>query len=468
MPKTAIVGATLIDGNGGKPIPDAVILIEDDKIVEIGHGQRQGFAEGVRVIDASGRYVIPGFVSANVHLIDGINLMFGGGIEYLARFEGRLHEVIEEAAQIALANGMTTVFDTWNALGPVLHSRDRINSGQVPGARLFACGNIVGMGGPFSADFRAESRLVMTKTFADRIDTMFEANVGRRLAALLPNEVRAIIRDYLATGIDFLKFAVSDHIVKEAANPHLTFSARVQRVIAEETRAAGKPLVTHTTSVESLHDAIELRADAMMHCTMTSQVPMPEEFIERMIADTIWGEIQPVTSTYQAAANAVGGLLADYAGGVHRDNTIRLIQAGAPILMGTDAGCTDPDSLCDHHPAMLVDRPWSLGEDHFLWFRSMHELGMKPMDILMASTRNPARAYHKDHLFGTVEAGKYADLLILEANPLEDVENFRRIATILQAGKEVDRGSLPMQKVVTSYPRMEAHQRRNRFPPADA
>ncbi|MFN9968872.1 MAG: hypothetical protein ACK58T_03145, partial [Phycisphaerae bacterium] len=115
---------------------------------------------------------------------------------YLARFEGRLHEVIEEAAQIALKGGCTTVFDTWNALEPVLKARDRINAGAAPGARIFAAGNIVGMGGPFSADYSMQSRKYISQTFADRMDRLFDAGVGRRLSTLPPEQVRPIIRDY--------------------------------------------------------------------------------------------------------------------------------------------------------------------------------------------------------------------------------------------------------------------------------
>lgn len=468
MKRLAIVGGTLVDGSGAPPVRDATVLIENDRIVEVGARSALHVGENFKVIEATGKYIIPGLVNANVHLIDGFAIMLGKGIEYLARFEGRLHEVIEEAAQISLANGMTTVFDTWNAHGPVLYSRDRIASGEVPGARIFAAGNIVGMGGPFSSDFMPDARAHTTKTFADRIDALFDAGVGRRLAALPPNEVRAIVRDYLASGIDFLKFAISDHILKESMNPHLTFSSRIQRIIAEETRASGKPLVSHTTSLESLNDAIELGVDAMMHCTITAQVPISEELIHKMIEKRVWGEIQPVTQALQSLWESTGDLMTYYAGGIHQQNTTRLIQAGAPILMGTDAGCTDPDYLCDHQPAVLTDRPYTLGQDHFLWFRSMRELGMKPMDILLAATRNPAIAYKKDHLIGTVSPGKLADVLVLDADPLEDVENFRRIGTIIQSGQVIDRSTLPVKKIVTEYPRMEAHQRRGRFPPGDA
>lgn len=456
MTQIAIVGATLIDGNGGVPLQDSMILIEGERIVSVGPRNGSTAPDGTRVVDAAGRYVIPGLINANVHLLDAWTMMIGTGVvEYLARFEGRLHEVIEEAAQLSLANGMTTVFDTYNARQPVLYARDRIASGKAVGARIFAAGNIVGMGGPFSADFSKQSRAVATKTFCDRLDAMFEVGVGRRLAALPPQDVRLIIRDYLASGVDFLKFAISDHIILEAANPHLTFSERVQQVIAEETRAAGKPLVSHATSVESLNCAIGLGVDAMMHCTLTAQVPFPEELIEEMIKKTVWGEIQPVTQEYQCHLEHTHQPMAGYAGWVHQQNTVRLIQAGAPILMGTDAGCMDPDALADLTEADRGERPWSIGNDHFLWFKAMGQLGMKPMDMLLAATRNVARAYHKDGLIGTVEPGKLADLLILDADPLADWENYRRIHAIYQGGVAIDRSSLPVKKVVTAYPRFE-------------
>lgn len=456
MTQTAFVGATLIDGNGGAPIEDAVVVVEGDRIVATGPRNGSTLPEGAAQIDATGKVVIPGLINANVHLLDGWTFMVGTGtVEYLARFEGRLHEVIEESAQVALASGMTTVFDTYNALQPVLYARDRIASGKAEGARIFAAGNIVGMGGPFSADFSIQARATTSRTFCDRMDALFEAGVGRRLAALPPEEVRLIVRDYLTKGGDMLKFAISDHILSEAMNPHLTFSARVQRVIAEEAWAAGKPLLSHTTSLESLNDAVTLGVDAMMHTSLTAGVPIPDDMIAEIIRKNVWAELQPVHDEYQSHLEQCGSPMAGYAGGPHRDNVVRLIAAGAPILMGTDAGCSDPDFLADMSEADRHERPWSLGQDHHHWFRAMRQAGMKPMDMLQAATRNVARAYKKADLLGTIEAGKYADFLILDANPLEDEANYQRICAIYQGGRMVDRASLPTQRLITAYPRFE-------------
>ena len=145
----AVVGGTLIDGNGGAPLRDAVILMEGGRFRAVGRRADMPVPAGASVIDVTGQYVLPGIMNGNVHLLDAIMMMGKGGAEYLARVEGRLHEVIEEAAQISLRGGCTTVFDTWNALAPVLKARDRINEGKAAGARIFAAGNIVGMGGPF-------------------------------------------------------------------------------------------------------------------------------------------------------------------------------------------------------------------------------------------------------------------------------------------------------------------------------
>ncbi|MCX7169874.1 MAG: amidohydrolase family protein [Proteobacteria bacterium] len=451
----AVVGGTLIDGNGGKPLADSIVHIVDNRFHAVGRAGEILVPTGVDVLDATGQFVLPGLMNGNVHLLDGIMMMGIGGTEYLARFEGCLFEVIEEAAQIALRGGVTTVFDTWNALVPVLKARDRINAGQTVGARIFAAGNIVGMGGPFSGDFVPQARKVISRTFADRIDNLFEAGVGRYLSTLPPDEVRSIIRDYIARGIDFLKFAVSDHLIGLLGwrSPYFTFSERVQRVIVDEARKAGIPLVTHTTSVESLNVAVELEADAMMHVTCTGQVPIPEELLQRMAKGRAWSGIQPTTRGYQCHLDSTNHPWAEYAGGVHDENTLRLIKARAPIILCTDAGCADPDVLHDLPPKELIDRPWSLGTDHISWFKAMVEKGMAPMDAILSATRNLASAYGKAEHYGTVEAGKVADLIVVAEDPLNEITNIAKLNVVVKDGERVDFKRLPLKPMVNDYPR---------------
>jgi len=451
----AVVGGTLIDGNGGAPLPDAVVLMEDGRFRAVGRRADVPIPPGAPVIDVTGQFVLPGIMNGNVHLLDAIMMMGKGGAEYLARFEGRLHEVIEEAAQISLRGGCTTVFDTWNALVPVLNARDRINAGKAAGARIFAAGNIVGMGGPFSADYSMQSRKYLSQTFADRMDTLFDAGVGRRLSTLPPEQVRPIIRDYIARGIDMLKVAISDHLVVMLGwqSPYLCFSERVLRVIVEETRRAGIPLLSHTLSVESLNLAVEYECDVMIHATITSLEPIPEELLQRMVRGPGWSEIQPTTHGYQHHLDCTNHPWAGYAGGAHEENTVRLITAAAPIILGTDAGCTDPDILHDLPPEELVDRPWTIGSDHLVWMRAMVEKGMTPMNAILSSTREVARAYGMVANYGTVDPGKVADLIVVRRDPLADIAAMSELSVVIKDGAAIDFARLPDPPIVTKYPR---------------
>src|SRR5262245_14426661 len=123
----AIVGATVIDGTGSPPMRDAVILIEGERIVSVTSGV-PGVPEGAEVIPADGRYVIPGLMDANVHLYAGIVP------DLLLDYEGRYAELVEEAAQVTLRAGVTTVFDTWGPLAPLTAVRDRIDRGEISGS----------------------------------------------------------------------------------------------------------------------------------------------------------------------------------------------------------------------------------------------------------------------------------------------------------------------------------------------
>ena len=138
-----VAGATLIDGIAAHPIEGQEIWIEEGRIKAIGKASELAVPRSAQVIDASGKYVIPGLMNANVHLLMDIRL------EILARHLGQYEELIAEAAQIALKNGLTTVFDTYGPRRFLMAARDRIDAGEIPGSRIFCAGNIIGFDGPF-------------------------------------------------------------------------------------------------------------------------------------------------------------------------------------------------------------------------------------------------------------------------------------------------------------------------------
>src|SRR5262245_18474307 len=131
-----IYGATIIDGVAERPVEGKTIWIEGTRIKAIGMRDELSVPADVPVIDARGKYVIPGLMNANVHLLGDSRM------ENLLRHLGRYEELIAEAAQVALKGGLTTVFDTWGPRRSLMTVRDRVNAGELPGCRIFCAGNI--------------------------------------------------------------------------------------------------------------------------------------------------------------------------------------------------------------------------------------------------------------------------------------------------------------------------------------
>lgn len=441
----AIVGATVIDGNGGPPIERGVVLIEADRITAVGDRHLNVPANAKRV-DASGKYVIPGLMDANVHLL----LDFSPYT--LSRFEGRYDELIVEAAQVALRAGVTTVFDSWGPRVDLVKARDEIAAGRQLGARIYLAGNIVGFGGPYSNDFTPDVARVLFDAFTQRVNERWQDNVGPELLWMSPEAVRDEIRKYLSKGVDFLKYAVNGHNLHEMQ--FIAFSARTQRVIVEEARRAGITVQTHTTSDEGIEMALAAGVDLMQHCNSTgSPTPTPLELIRRIaesrIPCALLVDTEPVVAWYHGAGprHPLSGLHL-----IGDANARALIDAGAVVLLSTDAGVFSADQT--NSAAWKQSQPpdgslMILGEGHFQWLAAVEQKGMKPMDALMAATRNIARAYQVDQDLGTLEAGKLADLVVLDADPLRSAANYRSIHLVMKQGRVIDRQSLPTRRFLT-------------------
>src|SRR6185503_18856361 len=135
-PAIAIAGGTVIDGNGGAPLRDATIVVTGSRITAVGPRASVRIPEGARVIDAAGRYIIPGMIDTNVHLS-----LYGGNndrYESLVRYQPRQNDIVLEAAQIQLKHGVTTVRDSYGLLIPLTLVRDKIARGEAIGARIQA------------------------------------------------------------------------------------------------------------------------------------------------------------------------------------------------------------------------------------------------------------------------------------------------------------------------------------------
>ena len=439
----AVTGATIIDPLADAPVPDGVVVMQDGRITAAGVAGAVDVPAGTPVIDASGKYVIPGLMDGNLHLFLNLDL------ETLIKYEGRYHEIVLEAAQLTLKTGQTTVFDTWGPLGALARARDIINAGEAPGSRIYFAGNIIGFDGPLSADFRAAAAAHVSKSFVRRTNDAWVHGTGRDLMWMTPDSVRAAIREYTGTGVDFLKYGSSSHVEMY----FISFSERVQRVIVEEGHRAGMTVQTHTTSVESLDMAIEAGVDIITHGDISGPVvPIPMETMRKLVERDIAVSVLPITQRRLEALQEHNPdwVLTPYMQ-IARENQARMIEAGVSMLLSTDAGIKHPVLLAES-PTIAsdtVDQRVKLGEGHFNAMAALEELGMAPMEILRSMTSNVARAYEMEDEIGSLQPGMIADLVILDANPLEAARNYRSIHAVIKDGRRVDIDALPVAPIIS-------------------
>ena len=216
----AIVGGTIIDGTGGAPIEHGVLVIQQQRIIAVGDSSI-AIPKGAKRVNATGKYVIPGLMDANVHLVLDTEPLT------LARYEDRLDELALEAAQSSLKGGVTTVFDTWGPRVSLIKVRDAINEDRAIGSRIYLAGNIVGLGGPLSRDFWGSMVTgPAVDSFAMRINPLWQEDVGPELLGMSPEDVRNHIHAYVRRGINFLKYAVTAHSPDSGLS--ILFSPRIQ------------------------------------------------------------------------------------------------------------------------------------------------------------------------------------------------------------------------------------------------
>ena len=464
----AITGGTVIDGNGGAPIPDAVVVITGSRVTAVGPRASVPIPAGAQITDAAGRYITPGFIDTNVHLS-----LYGGmrdRYESLVRYQPRQNEIVLEAAQLDLKHGVTSVRDSYGLLIPLTQVRDRIARGEAIGARIQAAGNILGWGGPYSITFSLTRETDLT-LFQEQMNDYVAQGGGEDLADMTPEELRAAINRYLDKGPDFLKYGGTSHFSQPT---FIGFSPEAQKVIVDEAHKRGRAAETHSTTIEGLRLSIAAGIDLIQHPEIVSPREMPDDLVRlikdrnitcSMLVSTMTGEAW--TKHLKAREEAQKKIAeADKKGLKHeltstelrkrdtdlgtdletrRHNAQKLIQAGCRTTPGTD-------SYWGSAPEFARE-PKPENQDHgigtILAIEGLVELGMTPAQAIVAGTRNGAIACRKLDQFGTLEAGKLADLVILDADPLADIHNIRKLRSVMKEGRFIDIARLPEERVLS-------------------
>lgn len=431
-PPRAIVGATLVDGTGGAPIPNATVVLRSGRIDCAGYCP---VPAGVTVVDGRGLWITPGLVDAHVHFgqtgwVDGRPDVLDVRDRY--PYESVVADLAlhpERFYRAQLCSGTTAVFDVGGY--PWSVSRTRRAGENLRAPRVSATGPLLGTI-DFWVNVPAERQFIY----------MRDAETAR-------NGVR-----YVASlGADAVKIW---HIVTpdQSAADSEPFVAAA----GEEARKAKLPLLVHATGVVEAKAAVRAGAKLLVHGV--NEQPVDEEFLALAKKNgTIYcptltvfqgyarlveavrskkeireaddpngcvdaGTLVKVRETHRLDAKRLGPIVQMMTkqfpelDRIGKANLKRVSAAGIPIAMGTDAG----NPLTLHGPAVYAE------------MEAMQSAGMTPMQVLVAATRGGAAAMGLEKEIGTVEKGKSADLLVIGGDPTADVANLRKVRYVVRGG----------------------------------
>lgn len=386
----AIVGATLIDGTDHEPITNAAVIVRNGKIMAVGLLSQVRIPRDVLVIRAVGATLLPGLWDMHAHFAQ-----VDWGPTYLAA-------------------GVTSARDCGNEFEFITAERDAIARGQVLGPRLLLAGLVDGSG---------------SKTFGTTwADT--------------PDQGRAAVARYKAAG--FVQMKIYDWIQPEvlravAAEAHrfgMTVTGHVPRAMAAmEAVDAGMDQINHIGSVfQSLRGTgsgpLDLSSAAAQravrffqeHGTVIDPTMSWNELLGRPMNFKI-SSFEPgfarapyvLTSLMDTAGTPAASVLQPPRFHEMLQLVKTLYDAGVPIVAGTDKGI----------PGHSLHRELEL----------YVEAGLTPMQVIRLATQGAARAMRVEHEVGTIEAGKRADLILVEGNPLEDFSALRRVTSVVTNGR---------------------------------
>ncbi|MEW6207483.1 MAG: amidohydrolase family protein [Acidobacteriota bacterium] len=404
-----ITGATLIDGTARPPIKDAVIIIRGARIEQV--GAKIAIPKDAEVIDARGKFIIPGLADMHHHLANG-SLNFAQ-----QNFRKNLAQL--------LASGVTTVLNLHIDLKSFADLKSASSGDTSPYPRFFSVGRGFGtIGG-----YRPQT----------------------------PDDARAAVLELKAASVDAVKLAYDDlSWLSKQSFPLL--KPDVMAAIIDEAHKQNLKVYVHAPILKYAKEVLRAGADGLVHGIISD--PIDEEFIalmkkngavyiatlalfedcadlaawtrrlaaydERgMIAKSVYETLlSPATARQWEAINNNSSYTKERMP-VLRANLKKLFDAGVPIVTGTDTG----------FPGVL------LGVSSQIEMKLHVEAGLKPQAVILAATINAARMIGRERELGSVESGKLADLLILDQDPLADIGNVRHIHRVIKGGVVHD----PMQ-----------------------
>lgn len=423
-----IKGGTLIDVHTGHQVTGSVIVVEGNRIKQVGKESEVVVPRNAQVIDAHGKWIIPGLMDMHAHISETPNIPL----------------------TLYLVNGVTTIRDPAGNLTPLRLARQDIDSGKRLGPRLFFSGYVLDGNPPLWPDFS-----VMADT---------------------PERAESAVNFLIDQGVDLIK------VYNSVTEPALV-------AILRTAYARGIPVTGHVPRSMTMTRAVELGMDGLEHIRVTGRELLPLEeadkidflpFVEREAR--LWQRFDldsPKMKTLIAFL-AEKKVFLDPTLTVDEVSSFALYEEQAkdpnnrflPRNSFVDEVETAPDvfrlppelkdaaaagfrkrlqfiGMCSRAGVQIIAGTDGVGAGKLLpGFGLQHELellaqaGLTPIQVIQAATINAARALKKDEDLGSIEAGKLADLVILTSDPLSDIRNTSKIDAVMIGGRLLDRKAL--------------------------
>lgn len=391
----ALVGATVVDIHGDQPIEDAVVLVENERIVALGAAGEVEVPADAEVVDVNGLWLIPGMMNMHVHL--GLILPGKMEAELAQESEAALALRMANAARGALQAGVTTIrLPGEHAHGDIAVKR-AIERGDFAGPRIFSAGESLAITGGHGSE--------AGKTYADG-----------------PYELVKKARQEISRGASWVKILISGGIATDGggiAQPLMT--PEEINAVVDAAHRFGARVAAHSGSSAATEVAVEAGVDSIEHGYF-----LDRKILRKMKQRGTW--LVPTIVVSQPATEPFFTRIGSPDWYLERRNSVgkehwamleTAIEEGVNIALGTDQLPQEPN---DGTTATAREAQYYV------------EAGMTPLQALRAATIEPARMLGADGETGSLEVGKYADIVAVSADPTEDIRALRDIRLVMKGG----------------------------------
>ncbi len=395
---TYVLAGQLVDVIHGEIRSEQVIVIRGDRIEAVLDADESGIAAGAHVIDLSNATVLPGLIDMHDHLT-GDHRYHGYRRLELSIPRQTLHGVV--SARKTLAAGFTTVRNVGASGYADVALRDAINDGEIPGPRMRVSGPSLGITGG-----HCDSNLLPPR-YEDRSQGVADG----------PWAVRIKVRENIKYGADLIKFCATGGVLSKGDSVGgQQYTLEEMQAIVAEAHQHERKVAAHAHGAEGIKTAIIAGVDSVEHASLIDAegIKLAKQHGTFLVMDIY-------NDTYILTHGAEVGMLPEslekerMIGQLQRDNFRKAFEAGAKMAFGSD-GAVYPHG------------------DNGKQFAYMIEYGMSPMQAIKAATVHAAELLGWPDDVGAIAPGRYADIIAVEGNPLDDVTILENVSFVMKGG----------------------------------